>query len=135
MFFLECTTGLMILAGCMGNEGGSGKFDLGEEFALKPGESARVGDNLRITFEGVGEDSRCPEGVQCITEGNARVDLEYISPDSSPLGFSLNTSRTSTRDTTLQRYIIALKALTPHPKQGSRIQPKEYSARLIVTEK
>jgi len=94
-----------------------------------------VGDNLRITFEGVGEDSRCPVGAQCATEGNARVDLEYISPDSSPLGFSLNTSRTSTRDTTLQRYRIALTALTPQPKEGSRIQPEEYSAQLIVTEK
>lgn len=35
MFGLEFSVGLLILAGCVGGEGGSGKVDLGEQFTLK----------------------------------------------------------------------------------------------------
>lgn len=122
-----------LAAGCSGSEGSGKSVDIGETFLLKMGESARVGDNLRLSFEGVPDDSRCPEGVQCVTEGNARVNLKYITPDHPPLDFSLNTMRRLTRDTVIQHYRIALADLTPRPKAGTQIQPGEYQAQLRVT--
>ena len=47
---------------------------LGEAFTLKPGQSASVQDGaLRVRFESVINDSRCPRGVTCIWEGDAVV--------------------------------------------------------------
>jgi len=104
----------------------------GEHFTLAPGESMRVGDHVRITFEGVGDDSRCPEGAECVWEGNAVVRLEYIAPDSPPIGFRLNTARTLTRDTTIQRHRIELVSLTPYPKTETGVRPSDYRAELVM---
>jgi hypothetical protein len=120
-------------AGCAGSESSGGKAPLGEEFTLRMGESTTVGDNLRLTFEAVEEDSRCPEGVTCVWEGNARVRLGYITPDHPPIALHLNTSGRFARDTTVQRYHIELRALLPAKKEGVEIKPADYSARLMVT--
>lgn len=122
----------MIVHGCAGSESSGGKASLGEEFTLREGESARVGDNLRLTFQSVEEDSRCPEGVQCAWEGNARVRIGYITPDHPPIDFALNTSGRYTRDTTIQGYHITLRAVLPTPKANVKIDPKEYSVRMVV---
>lgn len=42
---------------------------------LPLGESMKVGD-FQIVFTDVIEDSRCPEGAQCIWEGQARIILK-----------------------------------------------------------
>ncbi len=122
----------LLLLGCAGSGESGRSVGLGEAFTLKPGESVRVGDHLRLTFEKVTEDSRCPVGVECVSEGNARVHLEYISPDHPPLGIFLNTMRSLTRDTTVQRYHIALVSLVPQPRSGVTMKPEEYRAELVV---
>src|SRR5688572_21066014 len=50
---------------------------LNEEFTLSPGQTTSVeGTNVRLTFERVSEDSRCPVDVTCIWEGDAVVVLK-----------------------------------------------------------
>ena len=50
---------------------------MNEEFALAPGQTATVsGTSVRLTFERVSEDSRCPTDVTCIWEGDAVVVLK-----------------------------------------------------------
>src|SRR5262245_25820104 len=45
---------------------------LGQEFELKVNQEALiVGEGLAVSFDSVLEDSRCPEGVDCIWSGNA----------------------------------------------------------------
>lgn len=39
------------------------------------GETVVLGD-VSITFEKVVEDSRCPEGVQCVWAGNAKIQVK-----------------------------------------------------------
>lgn len=49
----------------------------GEPFELAVGESAGVaGHDLTVRFVAVHDDSRCPEGVQCIWQGDAGVELD-----------------------------------------------------------
>jgi len=46
------------------------------------GETVDLGD-VSITFEKVVEDSRCPEGVQCVWAGNAKIQVKVSQNDST----------------------------------------------------
>jgi hypothetical protein len=120
---------LLSLAGCTG---GAGDVAIGEPFSLRPGESTTI-DYLKLTFEGVEEDSRCPEGVNCAWEGNARVRLGYMTPDHPPISLHLNTSGRFIRDTTVQRYKIALVDVTPRPVEGKPIDSASYTVKVVVS--
>lgn len=50
------------------------------EVAIEIGETESLA-GLSVTFERVVEDSRCPEGVDCLVEGEARVALRVGSED------------------------------------------------------
>jgi hypothetical protein len=66
---------------------------LGYPFLLRSGETVSVdGEGLTITYERLLEDSRCPEDVQCIWEGNGRILLTLAKVGSSPAGLELNTA-------------------------------------------
>lgn len=48
----------------------------GEEFSLKIGEQVVLeGSNFAISFQGVLEDSRCPQGAECFWEGRVIARL------------------------------------------------------------
>ena len=56
------------------------KVHLDEEFSLKSGQTVVIsGENLKIEFIEVTEDSRCPKGVTCIWEGRVSclVEITY----------------------------------------------------------
>ena len=49
------------------------KDSLGQEFSLRIGRKVTLRDTeLKIRFVSVIEDSRCPKGVNCVWQGNAR---------------------------------------------------------------
>ena len=49
-------------------------FELEKNFSLRAGESAQTRDGaLRIGFDGVTADSRCPKGEQCVRAGEVSV--------------------------------------------------------------
>ncbi|WP_369017724.1 hypothetical protein QBE54_08240 [Thermatribacter velox] len=60
----------------------------GEEFSIKVGEQVVVeGSNVRVSFQGIVEDSRCPQGMECFWEGgviarlkigNQEMDVEIV---------------------------------------------------------
>ncbi len=57
------------------------KSSLGQEFSLAIGQSATItGENLKITFKEVLEDSRCARDVTCIQAGRI-VSLVGITED------------------------------------------------------
>jgi hypothetical protein len=64
-----------LLAGCQlpvavntaGPSSAPKTVELGAEFELKLGETALIsGQQLRLTFDKVTEDSRCPSSVSCV---------------------------------------------------------------------
>ena len=50
------------------------EYTLGQEFSLRGGQEATIsGENLRLRFTDVLEDSRCPTEVECFWTGQARI--------------------------------------------------------------
>ena len=118
---------LFVCSACGGTEVG-----LGKEFSLAIGQKAVVsGENLEVVFEQVTEDSRCPEGAECITEGSvtclvgitegeASYRIELVQPDLY-LGYTQDTYK---------GYRFTFK-IEPYPQAGREISSKDY--RLLLT--
>jgi hypothetical protein len=94
-------------------------------------EAVVEGTSLRIRFNTVSNESRCPSDVQCVWAGNAIVSLTLTS--------SGNQSGSATLNTTLDPkfadyagYRITLVGLKPYPKSGSKIPAADYAATLEV---
>jgi hypothetical protein len=101
---------------------------LGEQFVLRFGEGVSVQNaGLKIVFQDVTEDSRCPEGAVCVWAGNARVLLGVN--DST---IALNTML-DPKLAVLGKYVVRLSSLGPYPMIGQRIQKGDYVASLMVT--
>ena len=58
-----------------GVQGRVARPDAGDPFRLALGATAER-DGHRVRFAEVVEDSRCPQGVACVTEGRARLRIE-----------------------------------------------------------
>lgn len=102
---------------------------LGESFQLGFGETARIGDtDLRLTFEEVLDDSRCPTGVVCVWAGNASVLLT-----SKEFEAALNTAVEPFRVSQLG-YSVQLIAVEPYPSADDQLEPLDYVVTLVVTE-
>lgn len=80
---------LILLAACASPSGDTvmaaaqtRAFD--QPFTLAPGDSVVVGaEHVRVAFDRVTADSRCPRDVQCIWAGEATV-LARIAPNGQP---------------------------------------------------
>lgn len=105
---------------------------LGEEFKLGIGKTAALeGEGVEIEFVSVVEDSRCPRGVDCIWEGNAKVRLRLKSARRPPAEIELNTNVEPQRAAT-HGYEIRLTSLSPYPQGSAAIDKKSYVASLEV---
>jgi hypothetical protein len=108
---------------------------LGQEFELKINQEAAIeGEGLSVVFESVLEDSRCPEGVDCIWSGNAKIRIRSSKQKHAPASIELNTHIEPKLSSYLD-YEIKLVALKPRPKADKPVQSNEYKAALIITKK
>jgi hypothetical protein len=83
--------------------------------------------NIWLSFDSLITDSRCPIGVICVWEGNARVSLVF-----NAIRFNLNTHKSFTNDTTILNYQINLINVWPYPHIDSLYTNDQYSAEIIV---
>ena len=99
---------------------------------LAPGETADIdAGGIRIGFQGVLGDSRCPADAVCIQGGDAIVRIDVLES-----GGALSTFDLHTGDMKPVRHgdlTIALEDLSPYPFSGRTIAPGEYRATLRVT--
>ena len=105
-----------------------------EEFTLRPGQTAAVsGTPLRITFESVRDDSRCPTDVTCIWEGDATVVLR-VAVDSEQAVKELHTSEGGERSRKAPAggFVISLERLDPAPLSTQPIEASAYRVTLRV---
>jgi len=108
---------------------------LGQEFDLRINqESAIEGEGLAVVFESVLEDGRCPEGVDCIWSGNAKIRIRSSKQKHASAPIELNTD-VGPKSSSYLDYEIKLVALKPRPKADRPVQPNEYKAALIITKK
>lgn len=74
---------------------------------------------ISITFHKILEDSRCPEGVDCLVAGAAVVELKLAGADAKTSTMKLTTvllpQRGYTQSDTLRGYSFTLQRLAPYP--------------------
>lgn len=111
---------------------GRAEVRVGEEFKLGVGKSAALkGEGLEIEFVSVGEDSRCPQGVDCIWEGNAKVRLRLKRARGAAVEIELNTNL-EPRGSATHGYEVRLTNLSPYPKANEPVDKKSYVASLEI---
>ena len=117
---------LVVAAGCTPVAPTEG-VPLDREFTLKPGTGGQIeGTDLRVVFQGVVSDSRCPADATCVQAGDAVVELR--------VGTALVQLRSSSApEQVVGIYRVRLTRVEPYPATSQPIAPGDYRATLIVT--
>ena len=103
----------------------------GQPFDLRVGDSALTTDDLRIRFDTVRSDSRCPMDALCVRAGEAVIALTIGRSGEVPVGRELDTTPARS-STTFLNFTITLSSLQPYPRSGRQIQPGDYVATFVV---
>jgi hypothetical protein len=107
--------------------------DVGGDFELSPSQTAVLdGGALAITFVKVSEDSRCPEGVQCVWQGDVATALLLGATAGEKTPVTLHTTLTP-HSATSGSYSVALTGIKPVRKKDSAIPQADYIATFRVT--
>lgn len=111
---------------------------LEETFDVALGEVVHVaGSGLTLEPVEVAEDSRCPEDVDCVWEGNARVVLATVL-DGVEQVHALDTSQHAelggARSVEVGPYRIELVGLSPRPVSDRTIPQGAYRVSLKVSQ-
>jgi hypothetical protein len=113
-------------------KGGVIYFNQGENKFLKEYE-------MNVTFKGISEDSRCPEGVACIWAGVAVAQVEVMGTYSRPMVLTLatmdNTGRNYHKSAEFNGYTISLEEVTPSRKSeaGGKDLDGKYRIGIKIT--
>ena len=141
MKYLSCLFVLMLLiASCKNSNIISQVAVLDEPFSLKLGQ-ARIlhSENLIVGFNELIDDSRCPEDVVCVWEGEAQIGLwlQTSGQDTTFLhltvpGFITSESQNHVSKDTLG-YQLVLQKLDPYPNTKEQRGPADYEALLVIS--
>lgn len=106
---------------------------LNQEFDLKAGQEVIIkGTKLKVKFPEVLEDSRCPEDVQCVWQGNGKLNLELRKSNRKTAVATVNTGL-EPKQASFKKFTVRLVKLSPNPRSNVKIEPDQYVATLIVT--
>jgi hypothetical protein len=76
---------------------------------------------MNVTFKSISEDSRCPEGVQCVWAGIAVANVELMSTTSRPMTVQIATSDLKSKNLSkkvmFNGYEISLVQVSPNPTE------------------
>ena len=103
---------------------------LGSLFDLRYGTSATL-QGLKLTFDGVKSDSRCPQDAVCVWAGEAVVTLTMSRSGGARVQQELRTTPAMSEASYLA-YRVKLVALAPYPRSAQQIRPEDYVATLTV---
>ncbi len=108
-------------------------IELGKAFSLKAGASAQTGDAvLRVGFDGVTADSRCPKGERCIRAGDAAARV-WLQRGSDPKERrELRTEPEAAQRVNVLGHELHLVRLDPYPSAGKATEAADYVATLTL---
>jgi len=89
-------------------------------------------ENIWISFDSIGADSRCPVNVQCIWQGNAEISVCMFNQTSRSV-LKLNTHPSFPGDTIVYGYKIELIDLLPYPHTDSLYTDQDHLLKLVVS--
>jgi hypothetical protein len=138
VFFLLTCFSLLVYAeyqdGYIPDTETSIKASLGQAFNIKIGQEASISSRqLTLKFLSVLEDSRCPQGTNCIWQGNGKVNIELTLTGQTSYVVELNTARSLKSEAKYLIYKVSLLDLQPYPSEASTIQQSDYIATMRVT--
>jgi hypothetical protein len=123
-FGLNCTAGA--------TRAGENVGEKNRTYELKPGAEVAVeGADFTMLLGGVPEDSRCPQGVDCIWAGSVSAELVFCGPKAERSG-RLNTNAAPRVLKYRGRYFRILK-VSPPRVEGREIKPADYVVTLEVS--
>ena len=106
---------------------------LDKEFSIKINSQAVIkNEAIKITFNKVLEDSRCPKGARCIWAGNAKVSLE-LEKSADKKNIELNSFKGAT-SVEYQGCEIKFVNLAPYP-DAHKPATGDPTVTLLVTKK
>ena len=106
----------------------------GQVFQLRVGQQVQVED-LSLAFTAVLEDSRCPEGAECVWEGQVRIALAAGRGGRMPeaIEMTLRAGRPADLSSVqIGAYRVELVSVIPYPQAGGSKAPDGYTATLVV---
>lgn len=107
---------------------------LAQSFTLRPGGAVPIGgEQLRVGFDAVLGDSRCPKGEQCIREGDATVRVWLQKGTGAREPHELRTTEAERSASSAAGYTVRLIQLDPYPVSGRSIGRADYVATLVVS--
>jgi hypothetical protein len=121
---------LLLIAGCAGPTQPD-RVPTDKPFDLRIGESAVTTDDIRIAFDAVRSDSRCPADVNCIRAGEAVIALTLSRVGELPVGRELETTPERS-STTFLNFTITLSSLQPYPRSDRQTRSEDYVATFVV---
>ena len=99
---------------------------------LAPGQTSPVlGEKLRVKFDEVLSDSRCPSDVNCIQAGEAVVAVTAIAADGTRQRHEMHTSGVTS--VVHGALTISLEGLEPRPVSSRPTRPADYRVTLRVS--
>jgi hypothetical protein len=124
---------LLALATCDEKSPAGPTVSLDQRFMLAPKETAVIqGRAVRLQFDSVSGDSRCPADAVCIQGGDAIV-LVRASGDSAATILELHTGDTSRATATYGGVRVRLVELQPYPFSSRAVAAGDYRATLVVS--
>lgn len=110
---------------------------MGKPFTLRYGETAQwaADETIQIRFDSILDDSRCPQGVQCVWAGRAIAGITFsqngeMQNGALVMGDPAGTSYSN--QATFGDFTVRLNQVRPHPVAEQKIQPKDYSVELEI---
>jgi hypothetical protein len=130
----------MTLVGCQWGQKAAARpleFSIDKEFILAGGQEATIrGEDLRLRFTEVLEDSRCPTQVECYWTGQARIAVLVQPPGREPTTVQFNTNPApgqNVQKAQVGEYTVSLQSLDPYPQTSDEsIALEQYRATLVV---
>ncbi|MGH3645069.1 MAG: hypothetical protein ACREJT_07935 [Myxococcota bacterium] len=114
---------VMALAGCQVSQRAEAdplEYELNQVFTVGGGhEAVKRGEDLRLRFAEVLEDSRCPKLVACFWTGRARIAVLVLRAGRDPTTAEFNTKPApgqNVQTAQVGEYAIGLQALDPYPQ-------------------
>jgi hypothetical protein len=127
-----CIVAVLAACACSGSPTQPDRVPAGRPFELRVGDSALTTDNLRIRFDTVRSDSRCPMDALCVRAGEAVIGVTLSLAGEAAIGRELQTVPDKSQ-TTYTRFTITLSLLAPYPRSGHQILLHDYIATFVVT--
>ena len=132
--FVIATAAAGTLACSSPNSPGDGPFRT--EVTLRPGQVTAVASTpLRIGFERVAADSRCPSTALCIQSGDALVVLRVTVDGNNGAELTLRTRGGASGDrltASIAGYELSIGGLQPYPETTTPIPPGDYRVTLVI---